>query len=83
MPTEFQLKRSAAVVFLFLLLLLLLLLDSVLGFGPLIKFHWFAFPQLDLPRFFHSMQVWLIAMSNGGNPPFAQELALHQVIPHM
>ena len=35
--------------------------------------------QLQLPRFFRSIEIWLIAMGSGGNPPFAEELALHKV----
>ena len=35
--------------------------------------------QLYLPKFFRSIEIWLIAMGNGGNPPFAEELTLHQV----
>jgi len=34
--------------------------------------------KLYLPKFFRSIEIWLIAMGNGGNPPFAEELTLHQ-----
>jgi len=40
--------------------------------------HGVSVEKLQLPRFFRSIEIWLIAMGSGGNPPFAEELALHK-----
>lgn len=38
--------------------------------------HGLSVEKLNLPKLYHSIEIWSVAMSTGGNPLFSQELAL-------